>query len=250
MFSADDVSTIHRELQRIFYNGKVYLGGSYLYNEANQDSDVDFYFVGSIFACFFHKRQKARVADLKTRYPYFSIMLLPKLSVRFGIFYFYGRDLDGRLRYATPNKRLVIGNCIKFAYFNYLRSLLGSAKSGRCLRKSYLQLAAARCIASDPDYREPIFSRQYLRAHGYWYEGEFCDFVDQLTLSLNKYLGFSWLNYIIYNVRFGLLGNFEFIGRNPDRWIVGCLQEGLKDNRNFDKLLERIRRVIFPVIIL
>lgn len=251
MYSLARIKTVHTQLQTIFKNGLVLLGGSYVYNEADEQSDLDFYYIGSIWDCLFYRRYKKAIVELRKDFSHFSLMFLPNWAVKRGYFYFYARNLEGKIFSPPINKRLAIGNALKFSHFNYLRYLIDkSANRERFLRKAMTQLLATRCLASGVHDVDPVFSEKYLRAQGYWSEIDFMLLSDQVLAELKSYLNFSPINYLIYNAKFVIKGEFKFVFKNPDKYIISELRRGLKKNENLGILLERIKKIIFPTIIL
>jgi len=250
MYTADEIKNIHAELQKVFTRGQVYFGGSYLYGEAGESSDLDFYFIGGILTCNFYRRHKELLFGLKAKHPEISVMLLPKFLVWFGWYYGYSVDSAGRLFNPPGNKRLIVGNCLKLAYFNYLRNLVKAGDSARNTAKAWIELSAAPLVARAPQVNEPFFSAKYLQDRGALLSGDFLFVAEKVTFDLWNFLRFSPANYLIYNIKFGLRGDFRFLFKNPDRYIVAYLRRALKNGKNLDIIYPDIKKIVFPVIIL
>ncbi len=60
-----------------------------------------------------------------------------------------------------------------------------------------------------------------------------------------RYFNFSLANYLIYNVKFILRGDFQFLPRNPDKYVIKRMMTA--DSIN---ILQEIKKIVFPVIII
>lgn len=254
MYSSEIISQIHKQLQTIAPHNQVLLGGSYLYGEANDESDVDFYCICPWWQFFVLNNFKRKIHDVKENYPeiHFSVMLVPKWLLRTG-YYIYGQTTKGEVcSWPLPYAALV-RNCVKLAYFNYLRFLVVPENKVRNLAKAAKQLAVAKLAArGEINFKEPIFSWRYLRSH----LGNFAETESDVGAVLRaapeqfgRFFCFSWSNYILYNAKFLLRGNPLFLFANPDKMILKIVSDGFKKSSNFSELYSRIRKIVFPVVI-
>jgi hypothetical protein len=129
----------------------------------------------------------------------------------------------------------------------------GDEVSQRNIIKAKKQLAIAKLAAQGRiDFNQPIFSWQYILAHGGSSPRLGQPFVEQLEQThhqLLPYFNFSWSNYLLYNVRFLLRGNPLFIFQNPDKIVLQKIRSGLAEHPSLSQLYEEMRQIIFPIII-
>ncbi len=261
MYSLETISQIHHKLQALDPSALVLLGGSYLYGEAGEESDVDFYLICPLWQLFFLKPYKNLVGDLRKRFPDvdFSLMVVPRWLREHG-YYIYGQDVNGKIHsWAVPTSVLV-RNCLKLAYFNFLRSKVEYKGIERNIAKTKKQLAVAYMATTGKiDFNKAIFSREYIQSHEASIsrlggvgvgEDNLSQALQQACHQLLSYLTFSWSNYLLYNVRFLLRGNPLFLFKNPDKMIVKRLADGLHGGEDYKKLYQEIKEIIFPVKIL
>ena len=254
MYSLETISQIHTQLQTIAPHNQVLLGGSYLYGEANDESDVDFYCICPWLQFFVLGNLKKKIQNVKANYPEvrFSVMLVPRWLLRTG-YYIYGQTVDGEVHSWPLPYAALVRNCVKLAYFNYLRFLVVSENKTRNLAKAAKQLAVATLAArGEINFKEPIFSWRYLRSH----LGNFAETGPDVGKALQnapeqfgRFFCFSWSNYILYNAKFLLRGNPLFLLANPDKMILKIASDGFKKSNNFSELYSRIRKIVFPVVI-
>ncbi len=180
MYSRTVIDQIHSALQALNPSALVLLGGSYLYGEAAEESDVDFYLICPLWRLFFLQRYKKLMIDLRKRFPDvdFSLMVVPRWLKHYG-YYIYGRDVNGKIHSWAVPMSVLVRNCLKLAYFNYLRAMVnpslypspnrGGAGGGvreRNLNKARKQLAVAHLAAAGKiDFGKPIFSKNYILAN-------------------------------------------------------------------------------------
>ncbi len=254
MHSAELIKEIHQALQNLAPQNLVLLGGGYLYGEANEDSDVDFYCLCPWWRLFFLKRYKQKITDLKKSFPEinFSVMLVPHLLERFG-YYIYGRDLKGAVHTWPLPLPALIKNCLKLAYYNYLKYLVLAEDKDRNLAKTVKQLAVATLAGQGKiDFTKPIFSWQYINSHLEEPATPDTNIGINLTRFYHQFLPhftFSWSNYLIYNIKFLSRGNPLFLFKNPDKMIVHRIVAGIQQNNNPQEFLKEIKQIVFPVII-
>jgi hypothetical protein len=249
MYSEQTIAQIHRDLQALDLSALVLLGGSYVYGEAGEESDVDFYWLCPSWRVFFLFKLKKKVKELRGQYPDidFSVMIVPQWLRRHG-YYIYGQDVNEKIfTWGLPFPTL-IRNCLKLAYYNHLRSIVEPKGKERNIQKTRKQLAVAELARQGKiDFNRPIFSWNYIN--------ERLNANQQLTLDgahsrFQSYFTFSFSNYLLYNVRFLLRGNPLFLLKNPDKMIIKQLKESFDKQEDPVKLYNEIKEIIFPVIIL
>jgi len=214
MLSSSEVQKIHQELSRIYRDNLVLLGGSYANNTAGEDSDLDIFLICNLKFFLNRKKFKALSQNLKKQYPKLQIMLVPKIFFKYGWYKVQGRDINGREFSSPINKKIIFRNACKLAYFYLLKSSAGDKKE-YWKKQSDKQAALAKETQS----------------------GE----------KIEKLMSFSLVNYLIYNLKFIPIGNFEFLFCNPDKKIINLLKKSAKEN-DLSKLAY-FERVVFPVII-
>ena len=257
MYSPDTIREIHQSLQALDPSALVLLGGSYLYGEAGEESDVDFYLVCSLWRLFFLRPYKKLMSELRKKFPYvdFSLMVVPRWLKRHG-YYIYGQDVMGKIHSWAVPMAVLVRNCLKLAFFNFLRSKVEYKGKERNIAKTKKQLAVAYLAAiGEIDFSKPIFSWQYIHSHAVISSGVPSNsgrVEKSLGLAAKQFLSyfsFSWSNYLFYNVRFLLRGNPLFLFKNPDKMIIKRLKEGFDNNEDPASLYKEIKEIIFPVII-
>ncbi len=289
MYTHARINEIHKTLQAFDPSALVLLGGSYLYGEAGEESDVDFYWLCPSWRVFFLAKFKKSIQNLKNQFPEidFSVMIVPKWLRRHG-YYIYGQDVHGKIHTWELPIRTLMRNCVKLAYFNYLRFLVfdkipsprgrGTEGEGpqRNLVKVAKQLAVAEFAAQGKiDFSQPFFSWEYIQtppsrgAHGgckssaclvthqptttQWSYTPTTPLEGGLDRAYHKFLPyftFSFSNYLLYNTRFLLRGNPLFLFQNPDKMIIKRLKRGFDKREDPANLCREIKEIIFPVIIL
>lgn len=266
MIMPNEIELIHRELATIYNRGKILFGGSYLYGEAIESSDLDFYLICNFCDFFYYKKRSELISALKLRHPEIKVMLVTKLFFKFGWYYVYGRNLDGKIEISRISKKIVFRNCLKLACFHYLSALLSdnSTEKGTLFRKSATQTSVALIVGSLPGISpvsQPIFSREFidkclsdmndLSADIFsGSEALLSEAICDLFSSKSDLLSFSLANYLIYNIKFILRGNFTFLTKNPDKYILSRMISALKKRENLMNLHAQMKEIIFPVHIL
>lgn len=273
---------MHKKLQDIFPGGLVLLGGSYLYGEASEKSDVDFYAIISWRDFFERGEFLHRIKALKLDYPELKVTFMPRLLFRRGWYYVYGKDLGGALHCSKINRKIIFRNAVKLSYFHYVNSLLAEEPRQKkiSVRKSAQQLTLAAWAASAREMKSPLFLVENLqrgigdlpaekkeilsaiighKLNDQWWQDKnlselgraiFNCIVFIYNLEGKKFLNFSIVNYLLYNARFLAKGNYKFLFRNPDKYLLGkifnCLTSPACDIR---ELSGQLREVIFPIYI-
>lgn len=249
------IAEIHQELEKIYNRGLVLLGGSYLYGEANDESDVDFYIICPWRAFFYYSQHKELATEIKIKYPQINTMLVPKWFFKKGWYYIYGRDLSGKIHVSPVNKKIIWRNCLKLACFSYLKSLL-IAEPGlkqKNLLKARRLLAAALSLNNFQNNSEPIFAASNLNEpmSKVTTNGEnLLPALKNAWQSRGDNLTFSLVNYLIYNFRFLPKGNFSWLGRNPDKFILNKFFAGFASGKDLDKLKQEMQKIVFPVFVI
>ena len=118
MYSPAIISQIHSELQALNSSALVLLGGSYLYGEAGEESDVDFYLICPWWQLFFLQSYKKLMSELRKKFPnvVFSLMVVPRWLKHHG-YYIYGRDTSGKIHTWGVPTSVLVRNCLKLADF-------------------------------------------------------------------------------------------------------------------------------------
>lgn len=247
------IAEIHRELERIYNQGLVMLGGSYLYGEAEEGSDLDFYIICPWRAFFYYCRRKELASGIKINYPQINIMLAPKWFFKKGWYYIYGQDLAGKIHVSPVNKKIIWRNCLKLACFSHLKFLL-SAEPGlkqKNLFKARRLLAAALSLDNFKNNSEPIFAASNLNESMTKLGGnDLLSALKSAWQSGKDNLTFSLVNYLIYNFRFLPKGDFSWLGRNPDKFILSKFFVGLESGKNLNELAAEMQKIVFPVYII
>ena len=277
MFSAKTITQIHHSLQQIFSHSTVLLGGSYLYNEATEDSDVDFYVICNLADYFSFRQYKKLVQPIKEKYPNISMMLVPKILQKY-LYYIYGQDIREQIVELPTNKNVIVKNCLKLAYYNYCSYL--ALKDEKYLSKAVKQIKALTAILKTNTLNGPIFSWKHISLslgreteiegngvpnqipdltprpspRG---EGETTNDSKVLLQTIkhhhaqsNQYLKFSLINYLFYNLRFILKSNFEFIFSNPDKKIINGMLAELENGKNPSEIYEKYKKTVMLGIFL
>jgi len=273
MYNRDSISAIHRSLREIYHRGTVLFGGSYLYGEATEESDVDFYVVCAWPDFFYYWRHPELVLPIKQKHPHVTIMLAPKILCNKNLYYIHGQDASGAVYGGPVDIELITKNCLKLSYYNYLKFL--NIRSPRDLLKSAKQIGALAIIQKTGNTTGPIFSWKYLKNNS-----EILDAADKNVISeasrrllsapaaepdefssqvyemikrwhnqVEHCLRFQWVNYLLYNFKFIPQGNFQFLWSNPDKKLVEDIAQGLARGET-GPLYEKARRTILPVIMI
>ena len=260
MYSAEEIKTAHTGLADIFKRGKVLFGGSYLYGDATEQSDLDFYLICSFHDFFYYRRRPEIINAVKSRFSGVRLMIIPKIFFSLGWYYVYGRNLDGEIEISGISGKTIFRNSLKLACLHYLSSLLanGEAERSVSLSKSANQVNVAAIVRSLPMIcrkREPIFSRKFMHAKLKQLDISDCgcepfNAINRLYNSADDLLNFSFSNYFIYNIRFILRGNFAFLTKNPDKYILDRIISGISGGNNLKQLHDEMSEIIFPVYIL
>lgn len=272
MFTPEEIIKIHEKLVMLFPESLVLFGGSYLYNEATEDSDLDFYVISNFFG-YKHKDKISFIFELKREWPKVKIMFLPRLFYKMGLYYIHGADINGAMfsNASRINRKIAFRNAMKLAYFHYLRAFDENdiEKKKRCVKKSSKQLAFALNLNSS--LIEPLFSGENLRIAqnyapadcrsvlGEIFAGninaenffniarEYKNLLDYVISVNKKYLRFSAINYLIYNGKFLKKGDFRFLFSNPDKKILKKARNAkITDTSNS---LQELGKIIFPIYI-
>lgn len=214
MLNAETIKEIHASLAKIFPKNLVLLGGSYADQRATDDSDLDIFLICSWYFLFNRKKYQPLVKDLKNKYSQLRIMLVPKIFFKYGWYKVSGVEISGKKYSSSLNQKVIFRNAVKLAYFYLLKSI-DSHRKDYWKKQSDKQAAIAKDISAGA--------------------------------SVEKLMSFSLSNYLIYNLKFILKGDFQFLVCNPDKKIINLLKEKVKQNSNAG--LSAIEKIVFPVII-
>lgn len=283
MYAQEMIAEIHNRLQSTIPDSLVLLGGSYLYGEATEDSDLDFYAICRWCDLLTFQRYRKSIEAVKSKYKEVrcNITIVPRFLFKRGWYYVYGKDVSGKIHQSAIYPTLIIRNALKLAYYHYLRALVSDdlAARQRCFTKCAQQLAAALIFGKNIYGREPFFSLRNLIKQ---LEQVDRDKFEVLSLLLEcrlnrelfshrstiiaervllKVLEFAYVdlkpqadafllsNYLLYNIRFVLKGTVLFLFKNPDKMVIKYLRGAIYIHENL-KLFERTARlVVFPVAI-
>jgi len=283
MYSPELIKKIHTELQAAFPKNLVLLGGSYLYGEANEDSDLDFYIICPLWQIFFLSQLKTFPPSMHEKYPAveMSITIIPQIFFDHGWYYVYGRDTKEQIRRSTINTVAVMRNCLKLALYHYLKLCvkIDHKERRQALFKIAQQLSAIKFLQTKFPTQESPFSSKilsdYLEKTGEQklapllyilknkiqnnvptdeqtthyrqaLEGLLTSIGSELRLCVNQ---FSFINYIIYNVHFLRKGKPLFLFQNPDRMILRKMLAGITREEGRLELYKEMKQIVFPVII-
>lgn len=253
MYSTPLITEIHRELKRIYNRGLVLLGGSYLYGEASEESDLDFYIICPWRAFFYYCKHKELATELKAKYAPVNIMLAPKWFFKNGWYYIYGQDLAGKIHVSLVNKKIIWRNCLKLACFSYLKFLL-TAESDlkqKNLLKARRLLAAALSLDNFKNENEPLFATENLKeVVTELGSGDLLPALKNAWQNGGASLSFSLINYLIYNFRFLPKGDFSWLWRNPDKFILNNFFAGFYSDKKLNELAVEMQKIVFPVFVI
>lgn len=273
MYTPEQINKIHAELQKTFSRGLVLLGGSYLYGDAAENSDLDFYFIGGLRDCNYYRQHKKLLEPIKNKLPKINLMLAPNLFLRFGWYYIYGKDTAKNLVVGHIDKKINIRNFVKLAYFTYLGFVCGRDSRANLI-KSAQRLCAALVLNKIEPKQDPLFSKKYLISrldipniadrglltkilNGDFTNDDIGDLgrryaaiLENARAGLSDYFNFSLINYLVYNCKFLKRGIFRFLFINPDKYVLDKISAGIKSAKDLKVLYEEIKDIVFPVIIL
>ncbi len=283
MYTHSQIQSLHLRLKTLFSGSQVWLGGSYLYGEAHETSDLDFYVISSFPWRIFWQRQHfaASIVALKNEFiiSKLNIFVTPKIFFRLGWYYIYGQDDTGLIYKSKLNPKIIFRNCIKLAYFHYLALLRGGSDTEKTISflKSIKQLTVAHIILFSHNPIEPLFSvkniltqlasnqdpdwKKILTVLSKFNDNNSMEQISEYEIILGRlirdvhqkgrhWLGFSLSNYIIYNLRFVLKGEMKFLRSNPDELILREVTKTINSSENIENAYNNIRQVIFPALII
>ncbi len=277
MYSSEQINTLHQSLQKLFPLTPVILGGSYLYNEAGEDSDVDFYVLCTWrqFFSFFRqkkylKKQKESMSNLN-----FSVMFVPKMFFTHGWYFVYGQDINGKMYASKKNNSVIFRQSLKLSYFYYINFVVSDRKPVYLLKKSVKQIFVALSVLYGSNHH-PIFSSAKLGValkNNPFYQSlkkvfelteESTNRVSEIdgaekkllaalqfvSQNSNHFLQFSPLNYLIYNIWFLLRKQTLFLSKNPDKFIIKQMQTTVQDKKIDMSVFKQLKERILLVFII
>ena len=165
-----DITALQAELAALFPRRLVLLGGSYLYQEATEHSDIDFYIIVPLSVLFWRKKIYQKINVLKKKFSNlnFSVMFVPNILFYLGGYYIYGQDLKKEIHCSTINKKQLFRTCLKLAWWHFFQAAAcpDLAKKQKHLYKAAQQTATALFIIEDERLarNQALFSRRSLLA--------------------------------------------------------------------------------------
>lgn len=257
MLTPEAIRQIQTDLQSIFPKSLILLGGSYLWNEASESSDADFYVVGGDINFWLNRKSK-RLSILKNKFLEINITWCPRVFFIFGWYDIFGQDLIGNIYRSPLNYKINWRNTIKLGYFYCLQTLAATTEEekNKWLKKASKRLAWARKLENRQlgitDPIKPYFSFFNLTKtlNSNWSVEEIIKGLDELVRVGDKQLKFSLVNYLIYNIKFIIHKDFSFLNSNPDKKIILEMQKLIQNSNITQSGVGLINRVIFPVYIL
>ncbi len=277
MYSREQIQRLHRSLQELFPTTPVLLGGSYLYNEAGEESDVDFYVVCSSrqYAGFLARRRQLQQQKSSLSTIRFSVLFVPRFFFNRGWYYVYGQDIQGKIWASAINRSVLVRQTVKMAYFYYLNFVASSRGTVSFLTKAAQQLLVAWRVAngvgkqpfftlaslSADEVENPVFcslkhmaDRQKNNPEGVFdieaAENDFLLALAGIMPAVKHYFRFSLVNYCWYNMWFLLRGQGKFLARNPDKYIVQYMQVALVDKSLRPGVLSTVKEMVLLVFII
>ncbi len=275
MYSNADIAAIHQQIKKLYGHSLILLGGSYAYGEATPESDVDFYLIAPLVRILYYRFTKSK--NKLKRYPGTNLILIPQSFYRRGWYYVYGKDDCGSIHYTPINKPIVFRNSLKLSYFNYLKFLItdGAAKSYH-LAKAIKCAITAQAMIEGGQFDSPLLSKGFIASRlrsdtnnvwsaftnvlekGVMNQMElqllgdtFLNLTTALYTTHKDMLRFSFVNYLIYNLKFLLWqGKVTFLFRNPDKFILEKIDSGLARGVEPQKLYQQVAQIIFPIVML
>lgn len=269
MLAISEIELWHKELADLCRGCLVLLGGSAATRELTEDSDVDFFVIGSVWRVIKIKKNIQKIKDFKKRYPLVNIMLIPGLFFQRGWYYVRGKDLNGKIWLSGKNEKIYFRNTLKLAG----QSLMMARQEGESheLIKALRRIVAAEMVlingwSEEQDLTTLKNVREYLFKKNNVEAKKMLEIINspavnntQESIKKNlidifvkgkKYFNFSWFNYFFYNFRFLLKGKIDFLFSNPDKKIMKEILALLdKDLVTLDEY-ERIKKIVFPVFII
>lgn len=273
MYRRELVRQWHAELQGIAKGATVLLGGSYAYGQSTHGSDVDFFVLAPLHRLVSLRRA---IRAWKAGYPNanVTVMLVPRLAFRLGYYYTYGYTLAGELVRSPYNRKAYTMSALKLAYYHYIRYQVattpeeqaqalykvaqkaafvqtfryhqGEAPSvplayikRRCKGILHLRWATEVLEAKLQQQALPIIPVETIQAS-----------LEQLYRECAAVRGFSWFNYLVYNLKFLARGRGLFLFSNPDTIILAKMRTALREKQNLSALISQLTDIIFPVIML
>lgn len=283
MYSHELISEIHHHLQKAFPHNTILLGGSYLYGEATEDSDIDFYAICQWRDIFGFASYRQKIEKLKDEFftVRWNVTIVPQALYNQGWYYVYGREITGKIQQSAIYHKLIIRNSLKLAFFHYLSSFstTSNREHQKKLVKSAQQLAAALLFFEKIFSFKPFFSTTNLiKQLGNIRSLNTAPLVELLRSKLEKtelteerlrYLSsqlssvllrakeelgeiwnqFSWVNYCLYNARFILKGNPLFLFTNPDKMVLQKLTTAVQNKSTAAGVIASLKEIVFPVIV-
>ena len=271
MYSNQEVSAIHRELQTLCKKSLVLLGGSYWYGGAKDNSDLDFYLILPWWQWLKYHILKNNLFKFKNHYPLATIMIIPKILYKIRWYYVIGRDTQGNT-YCQYNRGFFLRQTLKLAWQSYVtfkksgeqanlfKCAQGMAGAHVVFNKQEIQpimkpqnLTSALISSQAPEFLKTVLHGKYqnikiLKETDIKTVQEQClQLLTNLTNRFLKITKFSILSYLVYNIRFISRANFSFIFGDPD---LNILKLCLNKFTNMETLYIKLKTAAFPVIVI
>lgn len=247
MHTREFIFALQRELSEVCPDAIILLGGSYLYGDATEKSDIDFYCITSLWR-FSFCRKKIREVKAQHANVTFNCLILTKLLFDCGYYYIYGQKIDGEVLAARYNQKQAVFTSLKFAQYFYIKSrchpqvenfhrkcLQKIAITKFCLRYSGKETVALTKIALRPFYPES--------------NADLENVLNNLYSECQPFFSFNFLNYYVYNIKFLRKGIWLFLFGNPDTIITRKMLEAIRQNNYSSNLEVWLDKFIFPAII-
>ena len=271
MLSREFLHALHNELQALTGKCPVLLGGSYVYGEPTDHSDVDFFVLVPWYRLFSFRRV---IRDWKMKYPaiLINIMIVQKMAFNLGWYYVYGRDSAGRLVRAPIHKQMMVMSALKLAYYNFLRFAASGDQKEKSLSQEKIAqkiaiiytivehtgptppLATSRLIHYIPTDLEWVRASLVAKQKGNPIlpisETTIIETLDRVFHHSRPYRCFSPATYLIYNLKFLPRGKTLFLWHNPDTMILQKIRRAIEKKSDLRQLLTELTPLIFPVIII
>lgn len=273
------IKQVHTELQNLCPKTTMLFSGSFLYGHATETSDLDFYCIGGIAEL---RKAKKLLQTWKKNNGHedVHIMLVPTIFFKRGWYYIYGRDREENIQASKHHRRINIANGIKFSYFYFLKLLNATTEveqqqyAWKCAQKIGLTMLALTSphasaepltienlisyLAQEREVFQPVITILEARLQNRpLSEFEINTFSHFGTLILDKVyrktvpkLGFSLVQYCLYNAKYLPKGNGLFLFANPDKMILLKMRHALAARTISTELLSWLKEYIFPVVII
>jgi hypothetical protein len=263
MFTPEFILGTHQKLQDLLPEARVLVGGSYFYGIARTGSDLDLYAVVPTWQMFKVARALRRYQTIKP--VGVSVMLVPTICLRLGLYTIEGIDVRGRRVLVNAGRGSEQAMSLKIALYYFC--LAREQRSEEYLKKSAHQIAfhltagelerASLVERLQGEYylkRFPML-RQVLLAkleHTSINTVEVLPLVEkELQTIVEDYrpkMRFNWRMYLWYNFFFLRKKDTLFLLKNPDTMLITQLYTCLIHPEKWGEQKKMIARTVFPVM--